>query len=120
MAVRKLVPDAPHLFFEHGEVSLRQNPHLLEIQPELLVHKDVPERNDGRPRYFAIAVLNWLRNAAGCLTDHLQVMDDPNLQQFAGQELFEAVWPARSDFGDRFQDVVHPVRIAPHTATASR
>lgn len=69
---------------KRGKITRDRNPHLVQIQSEVLVNEDVAHGDDFRPLHFRMRGAGSGRNASGSLPDHLQVMDHPDLQQFIG------------------------------------
>lgn len=72
------------------------------------------------PRNFAMAVFEGLGKAAGGLSNHLQMVDRPDLEHLVLLKDVDAIRDPGLDFRDGFQDVAHAIRIAPHRAIASR
>src|ERR1035438_339164 len=72
------------------------------------------------PGHLGMTLFEGRGNAAGCLSDHLQVVDHPDLEHLAAQKRIDATRDPLSDFRGGFQNIVQAIRIAPYRAIASR
>jgi hypothetical protein len=61
-----------------------------------------------------------LGHAAGGLSDHLQVVDHPDLEHLVAQKGIDVIRDPFSDFRGGFEDIADAIRVAPHRAIASR
>src|SRR5260370_6637196 len=84
------------------------------------MHQDVPQCNDLRPRHLGMTLFEGLRHAAGGLSDHLQVVDHPDLEHLVGLKGIDATCDPFSDFRGGLEDIADAIRVAPHRAIASR
>lgn len=84
---------------------MRHGPQLVHIEAEVLTHQDVPRRDDFRPWNFGMAVSDGLGQAAGGFSDHLQVVDHPDLEHLVLLKDINVICDPRLDFRDGLQDV---------------
>lgn len=63
------------------EVSLDRHPHSLDVDPEVVVGKDVAQRNHLTPWNFRMLFSKTIGEAASGLSEDFHVMDDPRLDQ---------------------------------------
>jgi hypothetical protein len=68
--------------------------------------EDVAQCNDLGPRNLGMTISQRLRNSAGRLSDHLQVVNDPDLKHLVTQENFEADRGSSDDLTNGIDDVV--------------
>jgi hypothetical protein len=59
---------------------LGHRPDLIQVEAEVFVNEDIPQRNDLRPGHFEMLASHWLGDATGGLSDDLQVVDSPDLE----------------------------------------
>jgi hypothetical protein len=116
----ELCAHAPNLLFEFGKVPLGQRPHLLHVEAEVFMDKDVSESNDFRSGDVWMALFQALRHAASSLTDYLQIVDHPYLNQLVLPKSSRTVRDPRLDLLDGLENVAEAVCITPHKAIASR
>jgi len=57
-----------------GKVLIHHDPDVLKIETEVLVHQDIPQRHDLRPRHFWMALSQRLGYGPAGLPDQLQMM----------------------------------------------
>ena len=111
--------DVLYLILQLGEVLLGHGPDLVQIEAEVFMHQDVPQRDDLWPRDLGMTVFEGLGDAAGGLSNHLQVVDHPHLEHLVSLKGMDAIRDPLSDSRDGLQDVAQAIRVAPHRAMAS-
>jgi len=64
------------------------------------MHQDIPQRDDLRPQHLRMTVFEGLGHAAGGLSDHLQMVDRPDLKHLVALKSVEAIRDPFSDLRD--------------------
>jgi len=115
-SIRELQPeDFSDLISQQWRVLRGRAPHLRPIDPEVVVHDDVPESLDVRPRDVGVAIPQLLGEARHGLSDNRQLVDHgtPNhpirLERFLGL--------ARGELGDLVgsrDNVLEQQPLTPH------
>src|ERR1035437_3409454 len=108
------------MLLDLGKVFLDHGPDLVQIEAEVLMHQDVPQRDDLWPRHLGMTRFEGLGHAAGGFSDYLQVVDRPDLEHLVVLQGINAIRDSFSDFRGGREDIAHALRVAPHKAMASR
>jgi len=67
-----------------------------------------------------MTVFEGLGHATGGLSDHLKVVDRPDLEHLVDLKGIHTIRDPLSDFCDCTQDIAQAIRVASHRAIASR
>jgi hypothetical protein len=70
-----------NLLLQLGKVLLGHHPNLVQVEAEVFVHQDIPQRNNLRPLDLGMTVPDRLGDAAGGFSNDLQMVDKPDLER---------------------------------------
>ena len=105
---------------EAGQVALHSPPNFPEIHPEILVDEYVAHRNDVRPGHLGMRIVKISAELCRSLANDLEVMNDPDLDQFVLLESCSASGGVTLDPGDSIEDVPEAFFRISHRGIASR
>jgi hypothetical protein len=86
---------------EAGQVALYSVPDFPEIHPEILMDEYVAHRNNLRPWHLGMRIVKISAELCRGLADDLEVMNNPDLDQFVPVEGIPASGRVTLDAGDR-------------------
>lgn len=113
--------DVPNLHFEGGQITLHDFPDKFRIGFEIAMNQHMPHSNHAAPSNFGIFLTQFIRNARCRFADNLQVMDNPDFQQFTLPTSNLPIFILNVSFNvmDGFQHVVQAFAVISHKSTAS-
>ena len=112
--------DGLNLLPEERDIDGRAVPHLLKINAEVFVDKQVAQSDHIRPGDFRMDSAQRGAQSARRLSDDLQVVNNPNSDQLVLIELAAALSHVSLDAINGIQNVEQAATVVSHKGTASR
>ena len=105
---------------EFRQVPVYCCPDFFGIHAKVIMDQNVTHGHDFSPWDLRMCGLDGVGEAAGCLSDNLNVVDGPGLEQFIAYKCCASSGRVMFDPFDGFQDVQETLAVTPHNETVSR
>ena len=70
-----------NLLLQDRQVTLHRLPDLIEVNGEVFMHENISHGNDLGPRDLRVCLVELRRQSCSSLTDHLQMVNHPDLKE---------------------------------------